>query len=97
MENRKLTPRRIHTAISSLHGQMRFTNSFTSDNNREQNSYLNCQTWGRLTLVTFFWFWGQHTISHHITWLSVMLDSHWLAHQVTGRRASWRNTVLRLA
>jgi len=27
MENRKLTPRRIHTAMSSLRGQMLFTNS----------------------------------------------------------------------
>jgi len=33
-ENGKLTPRRIHTAISSLRGQMLFTNSFTSDNNQ---------------------------------------------------------------
>jgi len=24
---------------------------------------------GRLTLVKFFWFWGPHTASHHITWL----------------------------
>jgi len=31
MENRKLTPRRIHTAISCLRGQMFFINSFTSD------------------------------------------------------------------
>ena len=30
----KLTPRRIHTAISSLRGQKLFTNSFTSDNNQ---------------------------------------------------------------
>ena len=34
MENRKLTPRRIHTAISSLREQMLFTNSFTSNNNQ---------------------------------------------------------------
>jgi len=34
MENRKLTPRRIHTAVSSLRGQMLFTNSFTSDSNQ---------------------------------------------------------------
>jgi len=52
---------------------------------------------GRLTLVKFFWFWGRHTVWHHITWLSVILDSHWLAHQVTGRRAPRRNTALRLA
>jgi len=37
----KLTPKRIHTAISSLHGQMLFTNSFTSDNNLEQRTFTN--------------------------------------------------------
>jgi len=36
----KLTPRRIHTAINSLRGQMLFTNSFTSDNNLEPEQLL---------------------------------------------------------
>jgi len=52
---------------------------------------------GRLTLVKFFWFCSRHIASHHIMWLSVILDSHWLVHQVTGRRAPWRNTALSLA
>jgi len=57
MENRRINAIRIQTAISSLRGQMLFTNSFTSDNNLEPEQLLVLNViiiimWGEVGALT---------------------------------------------